>query len=364
MTANRRAKRAIRSRMAQSGEKYTEARRALSPPPPPNRASGSTSSLFGDDVIGWFTDQAYNAILLAEDEARMLDRPWVEPEHLLLAAARSGNVQRLLLRAGIVGGSAIHEVIVRADGFGDDLVLGRVPRTAAAEAVLARSIAAAGERGIRSPSTEHLLLGLAGADSAMAVLRELGLTDVTGLVDARHPVKQAPLDPDTIARCAVVAHNKAAPRPGPMPPLFERFTAEAHAVIEAAIAGARARQNEYVTPTHILIALLDVERGAIASVRDRHRDEFDALRESAAELLHDRPLSPTGIFSASARRLVAEGALEVAHRLGQRSLTTAHLLVANLESPDPHIAELRLKVRNVQDIAAEIAEASPGDEHA
>ena len=63
------------------------------------------------------------------------------------------------------------------------------------------------------------------------------------------------------------------------------------------------------------------------------------------------------------RRLVAEGALEVAHRLGQRSLTTAHLFVAALESPDPHIAELRLNIRNVRDIAAEIAEAPLGDDH-
>jgi len=349
MTANRRAKRAIRSRMAESGEKYTEARRALSPPGPPDRASAGAPDSYADDAIGWFTDQAYNAILLAEDEARMLDRPRVEPEHLLLAAARYG--------------SAIHAVIVRMDGFGGDLVLGRVPRTAATEAVLARSIAAAAARGIRSPSTEHLLLGLSGADTAMAVLRELGLTDITGLVDAAHPVKRAPLDSDTIERYASVAHNRTAPRPGPVPPLFERFTVGAHAAIEAAIAGARARQNEYVTPTHLLITLLGVERGAIASVRDRHRDEFYALRQSAAELLHGRPLSPTGIFSASARRLVAEGALEVAHRLGQRSLTTAHLFVAALESPDPHIAELRLNIRNVRDIAAEIAEAPLGDDH-
>jgi ATP-dependent Clp protease ATP-binding subunit ClpA len=363
MTVNRRAKRAIRSRMAQSGEKYTEARRALVPPAPPNRAFGNTTDLRGDDAIGWFTDQAYNAILLAEDEARMLDRPQVEPEHLLLAAARYGNVQRLLIGEGIVAG-AIHAVIVRMDGFGDELVLGRVPRSGAGEAVLARSIEAAAARGTRSPSTEDLLLGLVGADTAMAVLRELGLADVTGLVEAAYPVTRPPLDPGTIARYAVVARDRSAPRPGPMPPVFERFTVEGRGAIEAAIAGARALKSEFVTPTHVLIALLGVERGAIASVRDRHRDEFDALRQRATELLAGRPSRPTTIFSAFARRLVAEGALEVAHRLGQRSLTTRHLFIAALESADPQIAELRLKVHKIRDIAAEIAEAPPGDEHA
>src|ERR1700716_1242569 len=44
-------------------------------------------------VLGAFTDQAHNLILLAEDEARMLGRPVVEPEHLLLALLRHGNVR-------------------------------------------------------------------------------------------------------------------------------------------------------------------------------------------------------------------------------------------------------------------------------
>src|SRR5258708_1127021 len=83
---NRRSKRPVRSRMAQTGEKYRDARRALV-------AAGGHSGGAGEgpggvitwpaDSLGWFTDQAYNAILLAVDEARMLSHPRVEPEHLL-----------------------------------------------------------------------------------------------------------------------------------------------------------------------------------------------------------------------------------------------------------------------------------------
>jgi hypothetical protein len=62
--------------MAQTGEKYTEARRA-------HLASGGHSGgnageypgdtiTWPEDSLGWFTDQAYNAILLGADEARML----------------------------------------------------------------------------------------------------------------------------------------------------------------------------------------------------------------------------------------------------------------------------------------------------
>jgi hypothetical protein len=62
--------------MAQTGEKYTQARRVL--------AAGNSGGADEDpgvtirwpqDSLGWFTDQAYNAILLADDEARMLSPP-------------------------------------------------------------------------------------------------------------------------------------------------------------------------------------------------------------------------------------------------------------------------------------------------
>jgi hypothetical protein len=80
MTQNRGPKRAIRSRRAQTGEKYTEARRALVASGG-NDGGGTPNVTFAwpDDSLGWFTDQAYNAILLAEDEARMLGHARVEP---------------------------------------------------------------------------------------------------------------------------------------------------------------------------------------------------------------------------------------------------------------------------------------------
>ena len=107
-----------------------------------------------DDPIGLFTDQAYNAILLAEDEARMLGQPVIEPEHLLLAAARRGNVEQLLAREGVVV-SAIHAAVVRMRGFGAQLVPGPVPRSTASEMVLNEAVDAAAERGVTGPSDEH-----------------------------------------------------------------------------------------------------------------------------------------------------------------------------------------------------------------
>src|SRR6266699_2433597 len=169
MTANRRSKRAVRSRMTQTGEKYTEARRALV-------AAGGHSGGAGDgprgtitwpeDSLGWFTDQAYNAILLADDEARMLSHPRVDPEHLLLAAARYGNVKHLLAGESI-DARAIHDVIAATKGFGDKLELRRSP---ASEEVLRRAVAAAAARGLLGLSTEHLLIALGEQELTARIL--------------------------------------------------------------------------------------------------------------------------------------------------------------------------------------------------
>jgi ATP-dependent Clp protease ATP-binding subunit ClpA len=359
MTENRRAKQAIRTRMAATGEKYSDARRA-SPPPPADRDTVAGTDPSGD-AIGWFTDQAYNAILLAEDEARMLGHRRVEPCHLLLAAARSGNVQRLLAQAAITA-AAIHAEVVRRIGFGSELVVGRVARSGDGEAVLARAIAAAAERGISDPSTEHLLLGLAADERAAAVLYELGLANATALVDAAYRVLRPALDPDTAARRALVGRARSAPRPGPMPPVFERFTVEARNMVEDAAERARALQNAYVSPDHLLLALLGARDGVVASIGARHRRQFDSWAARVTDLLSVRPSRATGIFSDSARRMLAEGVLEVAHRRGDRALGTGHLFLAVIASPESTDIPPR-ESADLDRLAVEITDTLPGNEH-
>jgi ATP-dependent Clp protease ATP-binding subunit ClpA len=363
MTANRRAKNSIRSRMAQTGEGYTEARRALLPPPAPpsgpDRAAPAGSQP-PDDPIGWFTDQAYNTVVLAQDEARMLGRALVEPEHLLLALARYGNVQRLLRREGIVG-SAIHAVILARIGSGGDLVLGRVPRSPDADAPLWRAIAESHRRGVGNPSTEYLLLGVAADDDARALLASLGLLDVEGLVDAAYPNRRPPLDPARVERSAEVARRRRPARPGPMAPVFERFTAPAHAVVAAA-AGVAISSNTEMTTLHLLVATLGVEGGVAADVRARRADQFGALAGRADELVAELPRGGAGIPTEAARLLLAQDALVVANRLGVPALGTGHLLLALLACPDPQLAELRAGVVLEPGLERELEQAIPGEE--
>ncbi len=275
MTAKRRSKRAIRSRMEQTGEKYTQARRAL-------LASGGRSGGAGDDPgvtirwpqdsLGWFNDQAYNAILLADDEARMLSHPRVDPEHLLLAAARCGNVEHLLAGAGI-GARAIHEVITAIKGSGGKLEL-RPQRSPASERVLRRAVIVAAARGVLGPGTEHLLLALGEHELPARILAELGVHSTQAPVGAGQglPPVRSPVDHALLQRRAaqLAAHGMEPPSPGPIPPLFERFTTQARAAINAAAEYARRADDRWVEPSHLLFGILNAKTGVAAAVRTRY----------------------------------------------------------------------------------------------
>ncbi len=363
MTANRRSKRAIRSRMAQTGQKYTQARRGV-------LASGGNSGGAGDDLsatitwpqdsLGWFTDQAYNAILLAADEARMLSHPRVDPEHLLLAAARYGNVERLLAGEGI-DARAIHDAIAAIKGFGGKLEL-RPRRSPASEEVLRRAVTAAAARGVLGPSTEHLLIALGEHELPARILGELGVSSAQALVDAElalYPVTRPPVDHAIIERRAaqLAGRGSAAPSPGPIPPIFERFTSQARGAINAGIEYARNVDDRCVEPAHLLFGVLNAKAGVAATARTRY-----GWHLPPAQFAQPRYPRATGIFSLDARRIVAEDVLIIAERLDRRTLTTGHVLIAILERPGEHTSKISSSLPGIREITAAVIDAMPGEE--
>jgi ATP-dependent Clp protease ATP-binding subunit ClpA len=359
MTANRRSKRAIRSRMEQTGEKYTQARRALA-------ASGGNSGGGEDppitwprDSLGWFSDQAWNAILLADDEARMLRHPRLDPEHLLLAAARHGNVENLLARAGI-NARAIHEVIVQIKGFGGRLEL-RPGRSPASEEVLRQAVVTAAARGVLGPSTEHLLIALGEHELPARILAELGVGSAQALVDAAYPVTGPPVDHALLERRAVqlAARGMDPPNPGPMPPIFERFTAQARAAISAGAEYARRADDRWVEPPHLLFGVLNAKTGVAAAVRTRY-----GWHRPPAQTAQPPAYSPraTGIFTPEARRIVAEDVLIIAERLDHKALTTGHVLLAILERYAYLTIDFINALPPIREITAAVIDALPGQE--
>jgi ATP-dependent Clp protease ATP-binding subunit ClpA len=345
--------------MAQTGEKYTEARRALlayGDHGGASRESGASINWPGES-LGWFTDQAYNAILLADDEARMLSHSSVDPEHLLLAAARYGNVKGLLAAEGI-DAHEIHDVIAAIKGFGGKLEL-RPRRTPASEEILRGAVSVAAARGILGPSTEHLLVALAEHELPARILAELGVTSAQALVDARYPVTRPPVDHAIIARRAAQLSESGTPppSPGPIPPIFERFTWQARAAISAGIEYARDVDDPCVEPAHLLFGVLTAQAGVVAAVHARYRWRIPPAR--VAQPPHQRA---TGIFSPSARRVVAEDVLVVAEFLGHRAVTTGHVLIAVLECADEQASEITSLLPGIREITAAITDALPGNE--
>lgn len=310
-------------------------------------------------MLGALSDQAYNLILLAEDEARMLGRAVVEPEHLLLALARRGNVASLLTEGGI-DAIDIYQSIVRTDGIGPDLVLGPVPRLRVTDDALERAVDAA-RRGVLGPSSEHVLLGLSDDARVATILREVGIDDVERFVDSRYPAARGPLNVEQVKSYALrVGTSRSPPSPGPIPPVFERFTIAGSSAVAAGERSATELEHEYVEPFHLLLGLLGTDDGLAARVLRRHVD-VDEVTRRVRLFGSGRSLHATGIFSGEARQIVARDALKHTYRLGHASIGTGHILLATLDT-NGVVSRILGEQPVAERIAAEVIEAIPGDE--
>ncbi len=296
-------------------------------------------------VLTAFSDQAHNLILLAEDEARMLGWSEVEPEHLLLALTRHGNVRSLFGRHGVTG-SDVHAAVVHASGVGDDLVIGAVPRSPATDRLLERAVDVAADRGVLGPSSEHLLLALAEDARTSAILEEVGIDDPVGLVDGMPGERRSPVTAEALKQYLLrTGLRSAAPQPGPVPPVFERYTAQAQRAVRTAAEVAALLEHRYVEPLHLLLGCLHVSDSLAARVLDAERAPSDmgTLGEAMerARMYGPEPAhQATGIFTEATRQIVAQGALRYAYRHDDPSIGTGHLLLATLDAEDQAIKRI------------------------
>jgi ATP-dependent Clp protease ATP-binding subunit ClpA len=178
-------------------------------------------------------------------------------------------------------------------------------------------------------------------------------------VDAKYPVTRAALDRAFVRRRAPQSAGvvRTAPSPGPIPPTFERFTSQAGDAINAGIEHARKLDAPYVEPAHLLSGVLDAKTGVAATMRSRY--SWDLPRAPFVKPQYPRA---TDIFSQDARRIVAKDALVIAERLDHRPLTTGHLLIAILESPDEHTGEIISLLPDVREITTAVIDALPSQQ--
>ena len=125
-----------------------------------------------------FTQSARRVIVLAQEEAGLLDHNYIGTEHLLLGLVAEGEG----VGARGLGAHGIQHPSARAEGElkvgrGKTMPAGQIPFTPRAKKVLELSLLEARELGDQHIGTEHLLLGLLreGEGVAVQVMRTLGV---------------------------------------------------------------------------------------------------------------------------------------------------------------------------------------------
>jgi hypothetical protein len=153
-----------------------------------------TFRLRGVAMFERFTDRARRVVVLAQDEARLLNHNYIGTEHLLLGllSERDGVACEALESLGVSLEAARRDV-EEMIGKGKTAATGHVPFTPRAKKVLEISLREALQLGHNYIGTEHILLGLVregeGVAAQVLVKQGAGLSSVReqviGLVSAR-----------------------------------------------------------------------------------------------------------------------------------------------------------------------------------
>jgi ATP-dependent Clp protease ATP-binding subunit ClpA len=126
-----------------------------------------------------FTDRARRVVVLAQEEARMLDHNYIGTEHILLGLVHEedGLAARALTELN-VSLDTVRDRVEYIIGRGKQTPSGHIPFTPRAKKVLELSLKESIQLGHNHIGTEHILLGLMreGDGVACRVLEELGLS--------------------------------------------------------------------------------------------------------------------------------------------------------------------------------------------
>jgi ATP-dependent Clp protease ATP-binding subunit ClpC len=177
-------------------------------------------------VFERFTDRARRVVVLAQEEARMLNHSSIGTEHVLLGLIHEGEgvAARALEALGISLGdvrSEIEEIV----GQGQTLPYSHIPFTPRAKKVLELSLREALQLGHNYIGTEHILLGLVAEGEGVAgqVLARRGATMervraevvslLQGYVPEVEPAGSAPTHEEPLCpRCRAPLAESAASR--------------------------------------------------------------------------------------------------------------------------------------------------------
>ena len=166
--------------------------------PPPATSESTTVETEGQicnagEVFERFTDQSRQVLVLAQEEARLLNHSFIGTEHVLLGLIRAddGVASQVLTEVG-VRLPAVRDRVEETIGLTAGRDSGSPPFTPRAKKVLELSLRESHQLGHHKIGTEHLLLGLIreGEGVACQVLVDLG----ANLAEIRSRVMQHLVD--------------------------------------------------------------------------------------------------------------------------------------------------------------------------
>ena len=124
-----------------------------------------------------FTDRARRVVVLAQDEAKLLNHNYIGTEHILLGLIHEGDgVAAKALEQMNISLEAVRDEVEEVIGQGQTVPQGHIPFTPRAKKVLELSLREALQMNHSYIGTEHILLGLVreGEGVAASVLIKLG----------------------------------------------------------------------------------------------------------------------------------------------------------------------------------------------
>ena len=215
-----------------------------------------------------FTDRARRVVVLAQEEARMLNHNYIGTEHILLGLIHEGEgVAAKALESLGISLDAVRQQVEEIIGQGQQAPSGHIPFTPQAKKVLELSLSESKALGHHYIGTEHILLGLIreGKGVGAKALESLGIS----LDTVRQQVQE------------IIGQGQHAPS-GHIP-----FTPAAKEVLELALSESKALGHHYVGTEHILLGLIREGDGVAAQVLVRLGADLNRVRQQVIQLLHD-----------------------------------------------------------------------------
>ncbi|MGC9671559.1 Clp protease N-terminal domain-containing protein, partial [Planosporangium sp. 12N6] len=139
-----------------------------------------------------FTDRARRVVVLAQEEARMLNHNYIGTEHLLLGIVREsedphggGDVAAEALESLGISLEGVRQQVTEIIGQGQQAPSGHIPFTPRAKHVLELALREALQLGHHDIGTEHILLGLIREGEGIAAQVLATLATDPGLIRLR-----------------------------------------------------------------------------------------------------------------------------------------------------------------------------------